>query len=71
MSEYDEQDQAYCDLNEYALWLERERESLLEAIQKIADIIRYESNLRYQDDWLAYMIETGRVCRQRWTYEEE
>lgn len=61
MSEYDEQDQAYCDLNEYALWLERERESLLEAIQKIADIIRYESNLRYQDDWLALMIETGRA----------
>lgn len=61
MSEYDEQDQAYCDLKEYTLWLERERESLLEAIQKIADIIRYESNLRYQDDWLAHMIETGRA----------
>ena len=66
MSEYYEQDQAYCDLNEYALWLERERESLLQAIQNIADIIRYEADLGHQDGWLARMIEAGRV-----TCEEE
>jgi hypothetical protein len=66
MSKYDSQDQAYCDLNEYALSLERERESLLEAIQNIADIIHYQMEPKHQDHWLASMIEAGRV-----TYEEE
>ncbi len=65
MSEYDEQDQAYVDLHEYALRLERERESLLQAIQNIADIIRY-ADLAHENNWLTRMIEAGYVA-----FEEE
>ena len=66
MSEYDEQDQAYVDLHEYAVGLERLRDSLLEAIEDIADIIHHQMPLRHQDKWLARMIEAGYVA-----YEEE
>jgi len=66
MSEYDEQDQAYADLHEYTLSLEQLRDSLLEAIEDIADLIRYQMPLRHQDNWLARMIEAGYIF-----YEEE
>ena len=61
MSDYDGQDQAYVELQDYAHELEVTNQKLLDALDNIAHLIHYQESLRSQDKWVARMVEEGFV----------